>query len=327
MNRPLTVHVQDDPALAPDLRVDAAWMRAVLDAADLRDVVLSDAAGAGGLPDNMADAQVLFTTTKLDFSDHAVRAPRLRLVQTMSAGVEAFLKTLPAHITLCNASGVHGDKAAEFILSALLMLNFHIPRFVDDRTARLWKPAFGGPVAGKCVVMLGAGAIGGAAIARLQGFGLRIVAVTRGGEPVAGATRSIPVRDLDTVLPEADFFVSTLPLTPGTKRLISRERLSRLKPGAGLVSVGRADIFDNDALLEFLHDGRIGGAVLDVFPVEPLPQESPFWTAPRLIVTPHCSLDDHTHYRDACLDIFIDNLRRYRDGRPLRNQVDPALGY
>jgi len=327
MPAPLRIHVQDDPSVEERLRVDAARMRARLADAGIVDVAISEGSGGGALQPGLEDAELLFTTTKLDFSAHAEKAPKLKLVQTMSAGVEGYLRTLPAHIVLCNASGAHADKGAEFILAAVLMLNFDIPRFADDKLARAWRPVFGGPVAGKHVALLGTGAIGGAAARRLQGFGLTVTAISRRGEAVEGATRSVRGSDMDAVLPDVDVLVSSLPLTPHTRGLVTRARLESLKRGAGIVSVGRADVFDNDALLDLLDSGHLCGAVLDVFPAEPLPADSRFWSAPRTIITPHCSLDDNDSYREACLAIFVDNVRRYRDGRPLRNRVDPSLGY
>ena len=328
--RTLNIHIQDDGNLEAGLRVSETLIRGALQAAGLAEAAdwpITVAEGAGPLPRNMSNAEVLFTTTKLDFSESATLAPKLRLVQTISAGVEAFLKTLPAGVTLCNASGVHGAKGAEFVLAAILMLNLDIPRFADDKVRRVWKPVFGPPVAGKRVTLLGVGAIGTAIAQRLQGFGLSLTGVTRSGVSDAPLDRCVSVANLDAVLPETDYLVSSLPLTTATAGLVDCNRLAMLPAGAGIVNVGRANVFDCDALVAALHGGRLGGAVLDVFPVEPLPPDSPFWTAPRTIITPHCSLDDHVAYRDACLAIFADNVRCYVEKAPLRNVVDPSLGY
>jgi phosphoglycerate dehydrogenase-like enzyme len=133
--------------------------------------------------------------------------------------------------------------------------------------------------------------------------------------------------ELDPVLPGTDFLVSSLPLTKETEAAIDRRRLDLLPRHAGVAIVGRAKVFDCEALLGKLSDESLGGAVLDVFPEEPLPPESPVWTAPNLIITPHCSVDDHAVYMDRCVAIFADNLGRYLAGTPLRNVVDPERGY
>jgi phosphoglycerate dehydrogenase-like enzyme len=132
---------------------------------------------------------------------------------------------------------------------------------------------------------------------------------------------------LDAALVRTDILVSTAPLTPATRHLVDRRRLELLPRGAGVVLVGRAAVLDCDALAEMLTRGRLGGAVLDVFPEEPLPPGHPLWDCPRLVMTPHCGLDDHARYIDACLDIFCGNLARFAAGEPLVNVVDPARGY
>jgi phosphoglycerate dehydrogenase-like enzyme len=316
MTAPLRIHVQDDPGLENNLRVDAARMKARLAEAGITDVAISEGSGGGALQPGLEEAELLFTTTKLDFSAHAERAPKLKLVQIMSAGVEAYLRTLPAHIVLCNASGVHADKGAEFILAAVLMLNFDIPRFADDKLARRWRPVFGGPVAGKHVALLGTGSIGSAAASRLQGFGLTVTAISRRGEPVEGATRSVLASDMDAVLPDVDVLVSSLPLTPHTRGLVSRARLEALKPGVGIVSVGRADVFDNDALLDLLDSGHLGGAVLDVFPAEPLPADSPLIGLDNLVLTPHLAAVTADTFAPTVLQMF-GNIQRAARGEPL----------
>jgi phosphoglycerate dehydrogenase-like enzyme len=132
---------------------------------------------------------------------------------------------------------------------------------------------------------------------------------------------------MDSVLPASDFLISSAPLTPLTEGMMGRKQLDLLPAHAGVVIVGRAKVFDCDALVAKLHEGSLAGAVLDVFPIEPLPENHPIWKTPNLIMTPHCSVDDHNVYLDRCLDIFHDNLVRYLDGKPLKNLVDSRLGY
>lgn len=275
----------------------------------------------------IGDADILFACRKLDISLAKAASPALDWVQVVSAGVEALLPTLPPGVTLTNASGVHGDKGGEFVLTAALMLNYAIPRFVADQAARRWQPVFGGPVAGKTAVILGVGGVGRAAAEALRSRGVKVVGVTRSGSSTALLDGCIAVDRLGEVLPGADMLVSTLPLTLETEGLIDRGRLQSLPEGAGLIVVGRARVVDYAAMADLLRSGHLGGAVLDVFPVEPLPEADPLWNCPRLIMTPHCSVDDHAGYIERCLDIFVDNLGRRTAGRPLRNVVDRTLGY
>jgi phosphoglycerate dehydrogenase-like enzyme len=128
------------------------------------------------------------------------------------------------------------------------------------------------------------------------------------------------------VLPRADFLVIAAPLLPSTRGLIDRRRLHLLKPGAGIVNIARAAIVDYDALREMLEARTLGGAVLDVFEDEPLPQTSPWWTTPNVLVTPHVSCDT-PGYADRLLDRWFENFARLLEARPLVNVVDPRLGY
>ena len=133
--------------------------------------------------------------------------------------------------------------------------------------------------------------------------------------------------DLHKALDGADFLIVAAPLTPETRGMIDGAALDCLKPGAGVVNVGRGPIIVEDALRERLTDGRIGSAFLDVFDEEPLPASSPFWSMPNVIVTPHNSSDDPSQYLPRALDIFFDNLGRMLDGRALKNVIDRTLGY
>lgn len=274
-----------------------------------------------------SNAVVLMACRQLDLRSAKITNPALAWTQITSAGVETWLADLPPGMLLTNASGVHGPKGAEFILTACLMLNFGIPGFVTDKEQRAWRPSFGGPIAGRTVTLLGVGGIGQAARATLQANGVTVIGITRNGRKDADGTVCLPVAALDSVLPRTDILVSTLPLTIQTRNLVNRARLESLPPGAGVVVVGRAGVVDYDALGELLGLGRLGGAVIDVFPQEPLPKDDKLWSCPRLVMTPHCSLDDHIRYMDACLDIFCANVVRYVAGERLSNLVDPALGY
>lgn len=327
-SRRLRVHVENDPAanavfaVTPE-RVQAAARRHAAVARRLA-VTYGDQPGAPS-PD-LAEAEVL-VTGHVPAHDLAGRAPRLRWIQSTNAGVEDVLPVLPAGVVLTNASGVHGPKGAEFALTALLMLHHAVPHFVTRQRERRWDVRFTTTIGGKTAVVVGLGALGGAVAGLCRRFGLRVLGVRRDARPVRGVEKVYPTAGLLEVLPRADFVVVTLPLTPATRGLIGRKALDCLPRHAGLVNLGRGPVVDSDALAEKLARGELAGAVLDVFDTEPLPADSPLWTTPNLVITPHCAVDDGPRYVDRCLDVFFDNAGRYLAGRPLRNRVDPALGY
>jgi phosphoglycerate dehydrogenase-like enzyme len=274
----------------------------------------------------LAEAEVLVVGS-IDGTGLADRAPRLRWIQSTSAGVEKLAPTLPDSVVLTNASGVHGPKGGEYAMTALLMLNHRVPDFVTAQRAKRWEQAFSAPIAGKTVLILGVGAIGSAAARLARRFGLRILGVSRSGKAHPLVDRMYTPSALRRALPQADFVLATLPLTAETRGLLGRAELDLLPRHAGIVNLGRGAVIDYDALADKLRRGELSGAVLDVFPEEPLPARSPLWTVPNLIMSPHCAVDDAASYAERALDIFIGNVERYLAGRRLVNVVDKALGY
>lgn len=260
--------------------------------------------------------------------DLRARAPRLRWVHLTGAGLEhlAPFDWIPEGVVVTNNSGVHGPKAAEYAEMAILMLANRIPFHVTNQRQARWQQFFPAPVTGKTVLIVGVGAMGGAAAARAKRLGLRVLGIRRSGQPHRHVDRMFRPDALDRLLPQADFVLVTAPLTPATRGLIGRRQLDLMKPEAGLINMGRAGVVDYDALADKLAQGELSGAILDVFDPEPLPPSSPLWQTPNLVMTPHCS-SDAPDYADRTLDLFFDNVRRYLAGRPLRNTVDRALQY
>jgi phosphoglycerate dehydrogenase-like enzyme len=279
-----------------------------------------------GFDGHLAEAEILLANT-FDATDLARRAPRLKWVQSTSAGVEKLAPYIPPGIVLTNASGVHTPKGGEYAMTALLMLNHRVPDFVTNQRARRWQHAHSTPIAGKTLLALGLGAIGGAAARLARRFGMRILGISRSGARHPAVDRVHRPRDLRKLLPKADFVLVTLPLTAETRGMLGRAELDLLPRHAGIVNLGRGAVIDNDALADKLAAGTLGGAVLDVFPEEPLPDGSPLWATPNLIISPHCAVDDEAAYAARACAIFLDNLERYLDGRKLKNVVDPSLGY
>jgi phosphoglycerate dehydrogenase-like enzyme len=181
-------------------------------------------------------------------------------------------------------------------------------------------------LAGRTLALIGVGTIGAAVAARASAFGMRVIALRRRAAPVDGAPYIEVMTDLHALLAAADVLVIAAPLTPGTERLIGAAEIARLRRGAVLVNVGRARILDTAALIAALESGHLGGASLDVYPLEPLPPDHPLWSCPNTILTPHTSGFRHGHWDDV-IDVFSENLRRWRSGEDLLFRVSPELGY
>ncbi len=276
----------------------------------------------------LPETEVLLLTGQAPLQDLRQRAPRLRWISYTSAGVDWLIKAgLPDGVVLTNASGTHIPKAAEFALAAVLMLNLRVPTFATAMRAHRWEQISGGTVAGKTALILGMGALGGAAADALKAQAMRIVGNSRSGAAHPSVDVMTRGSDFRAHLPEADFLLITLPLTAETRGLVGAAELDLLPQAAGVVNIGRGEILDNAALAQRLMDGRLSGAVLDALPQEPLRPDSPLWDTPNLIITPHCGLYDPTGYGPRCLDLFAANVRRYRNGETLRQIVEPVRGY
>jgi phosphoglycerate dehydrogenase-like enzyme len=156
---------------------------------------------------------------------------------------------------------------------------------------------------------------------------MEVIGISRHGKPVEGFSQVLTPKALVEVLPKADFVLMATPLTPETENLLDRQKQTLIKPGAGIINVGRAGTMDYDALVDNLNSGHFSGAIIDVFDLEPLPPESPLWTTPNLLVTPHISADDGNTYVEMTLGLVFENLERYFKGQELKNLVRPELGY
>lgn len=268
-------------------------------------------------------------TYDLPTSDLARRAPNLKWIHIIGAGVEHLMPMdwLPPDVALTNSRGVHAQKAGEYAAMALLMLNAGLPKLAADQRARRWDPVFTSSIAGKTCLIVGVGQMGAAAARQAKALDLHVIGVRRHGRKARFVDEMVGPDNLDRVLPLADFVIVTTPLTAETRGLIDDGRLGRMKVGTGLINMGRAAVVDYAALSARLREGHLSGAVLDVFNPEPLPAHSPMWDTPNLIITPHVSSDDADGYVQGVLDIVFDNVGRTLAGKPLRNRVNPKLGY
>ena len=277
---------------------------------------------------SMAEADVLLTWD-LPMDNLAEVAPKLRWIHCIGAGVEHMLPMdwLPESVTLTNNKGVHAAKAGEFGLMAVLMLHSQMPAIVSNQKNEVYDSLYSSPIAGKTLVVLGTGSLGGSAAEKVQQLGVHVIGVNRSGRAVAGCDEVVTTERLDDVLPRADYMLIATPDTPETRGLMTRARLDLMKPTAGIINIGREAVMDYDALCDKLEEGTLGGAILDVFDPEPIAEGSRLWGTKNLIITPHVSADDGDAYVPMTLGLFFRNLRLFLAGEPLLNPVRPDLGY
>lgn len=278
--------------------------------------------------ESMKTADVL-VTWDLPTANLGSVAPNLKWIHIIGAGVEHLcpMNWLPSKVTLVNNKGAHAAKGGEFGVMAIMMLHNRVPALIERQKTHHWESLYSTPIAGKTVLVIGVGSIGGAAARLIKPFGVTVIGVSRHGKPTQGVDRMVPSAELDSVLPLADYVFMAMPLTEETRGMIDRRRLGLMKPGSGIVNVGREGVMDYAALADNLRSGHLSGAILDVFEAEPLPPESPLWSTPNLIVTPHVSADDGDSYVAITLRMFFENMRRHLRGEKLQNVVNPALGY
>ncbi len=322
------LHVAQATELGDVFRVTPERMRAALKRAGMTDRVrVSYSENGEGLDGHLLTADAVFAWN-FDRRDLARRAPKLRWVHAHAAGVGHYmpLDWLPKGAVLTNSSGVHGPRAAEYAIMAVLMLNNRVPEMVTSQREGVWNQVFNSGIAGKTLLVIGVGSVGGGVARWAKRFGLKVLGIRRTGKSAPGVDRMYKQKDLDRLLPQADFVIMCAPATAATRGMLGRKQIGLMRKGAGLVNYSRAALIDYDALRERLERREVS-AVLDVFDPEPLPSSSPLWKTPNLVITPHCSSDDSEVYTPRTLDLVFRNVKRLLAGKPLENIVDPVHQY
>ncbi|MCC6176687.1 MAG: D-2-hydroxyacid dehydrogenase [Chloroflexi bacterium] len=261
-------------------------------------------------------------------------APHLRWLHVMSAGVERMLTPALAtsSLTISASKGPMSTLMAEHAVTLMLALARQLPDFFRDQQARRWRryPAEHGPlteVIGKTMLVVGAGGVG-TEVARIckLGFQMRVLGVSRTRRDCPFVDEYVEPDRLRAGLAEADVVSLSLPVTPATHHLIDAAALAAMKPTAYLINVARGSLVDEAALVEALTAGRIAGAGLDALAVEPLPDDSPLWSLPNTIVTPHTSaITDRLG--DRFVEFWCENIRRFAEGEPVLGLVNKEAGY
>jgi phosphoglycerate dehydrogenase-like enzyme len=256
------------------------------------------------------------------------RMPRLRWLQTITAGVEGWLALpdLPAGLPLTCARGTHRVQMPENILGALFHLTKPYAGIVEDQKDRRWRRRVSETLAGTTLGILGLGVIGQELARKAAALEMRVIGTRRSPAPLPHVERVYGPESTDEVLGASDWVLLLLPVTPETRGFMNTARLKRMKPGAYLLNFGRGELVVDADLIEAVTARTIAGAVLDVFTTEPLPAEHPFWVTPGITVLPHIG-GLHPERDHIVAGLFTDNLERFLGGRPLREAVDRAKGY
>ena len=272
-------------------------------------------------PEQLAAATVIFGWPRAESMKQAVS---LKWFQTMWAGTEEYAGFLPEGILFTSSSGSNSRSVAEHMLTGLMAVCRRLPAYLDSQRAHVWKDE--GPmktILGGTVLVLGAGNVGSTFAGLCQGLGAKTIGLKRTVTgPVAGFDEVRPMDELDALLPQADVVALTLPHSPQTAGLMNTDRIARMKDDAILISAGRGSVLDQDALVRAMTAGKLWGAALDVTDPEPLPENSPLWDVPNLLLTPHVAGGLRLEItRRKCVEMAQENRRRYLAGEPLKNLV------
>ena len=305
---------------APDARQAAA-----IEAVDPR-VRLVRVSDRGHWLEEAPEAEVIVGFRPL--REAAERATALRWVHSTGAGVENLCRDVAGTDIIVTNSHVHGDVIAEHVMALVLAHGRRLPTVIARQAENRWTRdgAVGTVIRGRTMGILGLGTIGIELARRAAAFGMRVWGVRRSGAAVRGVDRVVGPQAIEEVLNVADVLAITLPLTPDTRGLVGARELAVLPRGAFVVNVGRGGIVDEAALAAAIQSGHLAGAGLDVFEQEPLPESSPLWRLPGVIITPHVG-GSSPGFLDRAVPFFCENLRRYIAGEPLLNRVDVARGY
>ncbi len=278
----------------------------------------------------LPDTEVLLAFGQTDLAPILPAAPKVRWVHALTAGVDQWL-TLDAirqsDVLLTNSRGIHGIPIAEHVLGMMLCHSRCLLTAHDNQQRQKWAALKGiDELCGKTAAIIGLGSVGSEIARHLKAMDMRVIGVkkTKTQEPFVDALYENG--DLSEALSTADFVIVTLPLIPETIDLFSLPLFRKMKPTAGFINVARGPIINEADLVRALEEKAIGWAALDVFQKEPLPGDSPLWTAPNLMITPHHAASS-PRYMERAIALFIENLRHYPRTETMKNIIDKKRGY
>lgn len=293
---------------------------------------------ADELPTYLPDAEIVCSYFMPP--DWRTLAPNLRWLQFPGAGVDSLAKTglldAGSNVIVTTAAGIHAEIISEYVFGSMLMFNWNWPQMVRLQDEHIWAKSAswyhlgGRELAGQTLGIIGLGHIG-RRIAQLGfAFGMRVLGVRRSSSPSEeqeqDVEQSFLPEQLHEMIPQCDYIVISVPLTRATEKLIGEAELGLMRKNTYLVNIARGRVVDEQALIRALREGWIAGAGLDVTEEEPLASDSPLYSMPNVILTPHIS-GNSVHYDTRLAALFADNLKRYRTGQQLQNRYEPSRGY
>ncbi len=278
----------------------------------------------------LAETEILLAFGQTNLEPLLPHAPRLRWVQALTAGIDGFIAVdafRTSDILLTNVRGIHGIPIAEHVLGMILCHTRGLLKAHDHQNAKQWKSLRGlDELYGKTAAVIGLGSVGSVIANRLKAMGMHVLGVKQSMTEEADVEKLYTPDALFDVLPQADFVIVTLPLTPKTKNLFAKNAFDKMKPSAFFINVSRGPVVNESDLVEALCSNTIGGAGLDVFTEEPLPESSPLWDAPNILITPHHAATS-PRYMERAVEVFIENLKAYPDVSKMKNLIDKTRGY
>jgi D-2-hydroxyacid dehydrogenase (NADP+) len=254
------------------------------------------------------------------------KAENLKWIQSMSAGVENFVlsRSIPPHVVLTKITGVHGPIMSEYVLGYILALTLHMKQGFENQKKRDWPYYVPDTIRSKTVGVIGLGSVGAYIAYKLHLAGAEVIGLEEQEKRLPFINREFLVPEIDEFLRNSDFVVMTLPLCPDTQGFFDERHFAKMKKSAYFLNVSRGAVVNEEALVKALKSSHIAGAVLDVFCEEPLPKDHELWKLDNVIITPHIS---GPSIPEDIMKVFLDNLKRFEEGKELKGVVDLEKGY
>ena len=274
---------------------------------------------------NIGKADIIFSGHTFPV-ELIARAKRLRWIQSMSAGVENFVRSeyVPRRVQLTRVEGVFGPIMSEYIIGYILAVTQNMKAVFENQKKKEWRPFLVDSLRNKTVGVMGLGSIGAHIAYKLHLMGAEVIGLDEQSKKLPYVSREYSRPEMEEFLGRADFVVVSMPLTKATRGLFGDKQFEAMKKTAYLVNICRGPVVRERALLRALKKGRIAGAILDVFEKEPLPRQHDFWKMDNVLLTPHIS---GPSIPEDIAPIFIENLKRFEEGKPLRGIVDRERGF